>query len=77
MSEWIKWEGGECPVPVDTLVDVELRDGTIVESQLAWGVKDMGATKDEEGDSYAGWAFWKSHNHPGDIIAYRIHKEES
>ena len=24
---WIKWHGGECPVPPDTLVEVKLRNG--------------------------------------------------
>lgn len=27
MSEWIEWKGGECPVPVGTLVDVRFRNG--------------------------------------------------
>jgi hypothetical protein len=27
MSDWIKWDGGECPVPPDTLVDIRIRDG--------------------------------------------------
>ena len=26
-SPWIKWDGGECPVPPDTRVKVQLRDG--------------------------------------------------
>ena len=25
---WIKWDGGECPVPPDTLVEVKFRDGS-------------------------------------------------
>ena len=24
---WIKWNGGECPVPLDTIVEVKFRDG--------------------------------------------------
>ena len=28
MSDWIKWNGGECPVAYDTKVLVRLRDGT-------------------------------------------------
>ena len=24
---WIEWDGGECPVPEDTVVDVRLRNG--------------------------------------------------
>lgn len=26
---WIKWSGGECPVPPDTLVDIKLRSGFV------------------------------------------------
>lgn len=29
MSEWIEWEGGECPVPGDTLVEVRTRTGRV------------------------------------------------
>ena len=28
MSEWIEWNGGECPVAGDTLVEVRFQDGT-------------------------------------------------
>ena len=24
---WVKWDGGECPVPLDTIVEVKFRDG--------------------------------------------------
>lgn len=27
MSDWIKWNDGECPVEEDALVDVEFRNG--------------------------------------------------
>ena len=27
-SPWIKWNGGECPVPSDTIVKVKLRCGS-------------------------------------------------
>ena len=26
---WVKWHGGECPVPPDTLVDIKLRSGFV------------------------------------------------
>ena len=29
----IKWEGGECPVPLDTKVEVTLRGGTVREAR--------------------------------------------
>ena len=32
---WIKWNGGECPVPLDTIVEVKLRCGGLELSGLA------------------------------------------
>ena len=32
---WIKWDGGECPVPPDTVVEVKLRCGIIESETLA------------------------------------------
>lgn len=29
-TPWIKWHGGECPVPFDTLVEVTLRSGFLL-----------------------------------------------
>ena len=29
-NPWIKWHGGECPVPFDTLVEVKLRSGFLM-----------------------------------------------
>lgn len=39
---WVKWEGGECPVPKDTIVQIRMRDGTGarepgVAGELRWG----------------------------------------
>ena len=28
-SPWIKWHGGECPVPPETMVDIKLRSGFV------------------------------------------------
>jgi len=28
MTDWIKWNGGECPVAPETMVEVVYRDGT-------------------------------------------------
>lgn len=38
---WVKWEGGECPVPKDTIVQIRMRDGTSacepgVAGELRW-----------------------------------------
>ena len=32
---WIKWHGGECPVPPDTLVEVKLRSGALAAKRRA------------------------------------------
>ena len=32
----IKWDGGECPVPLDTKVEVTLRNGKVLEPVLAF-----------------------------------------
>ena len=32
---WIDWNGGECPVPPDTIVEVKFRNGDTVEPRLA------------------------------------------
>jgi len=45
MSEWIKWEGGECPVPPNTLVEYRLRCGgssTYYAGSIAWDCWDTG-----------------------------------
>ena len=33
---WIKWHGGTCPVPLDTLVEVKLRSGNVMGPRLAY-----------------------------------------
>ena len=33
---WIKWDGGECPVPDDTRVEVKCRSGKVLEPLLAY-----------------------------------------
>lgn len=63
MSEWIEWNGGECPVIIGTLVDVRHRDGDEYFGEKA-GVEDTHCEvweRGEYGDNFA-----------GDIIAYRI-----
>ena len=32
---WIKWHGGECPVPPDTAVKIKLRNGNVLETGRA------------------------------------------
>ena len=36
---WIKWDGGECPVPPKTLVEVKLRSGTVMGPGRAFGYR--------------------------------------
>ena len=44
---WVKWEGGECPVPKDTIVQIRMRDGTGacepgVAGELRWDHRGWG-----------------------------------
>ena len=59
MSDWIEWNGGECPVDGETMVAVNFRLGTsdtnIKAHSLYWGHGIRG----------------------GDIVTYRIVKEEA
>lgn len=59
------WDGGECPVPTGTLVDVIYRDGRITRNAKALMNMD-GFTRD------AGHSFWQHDSMIGDIIAYRL-----
>jgi hypothetical protein len=56
---WIPWHGGQCPVPGDTLVDYQTRNGTSstrseLPENLRW--------------THSNW------NNPSDITAYRLAK---
>lgn len=56
---WIDWGGGKCPVSMDTLVDVKLRDGTVLSPSCA---------------KFFRWdhnCYW---NVCGDIVAYRVQR---
>ena len=62
---WIEWDGVDCPVGADTLVDYVMReigiDYTKEESHLSW--------------ARASKLRWSHGDGAGDIIFYRIHKE--
>src|SRR5688500_2170321 len=61
MGEWIKWEGGECPVHRNTRIDVRHRRGTEVTGTYPG---DNGAFRWEHyGEEACGG---------GDIVAYRL-----
>ena len=62
---WMKWGGGECPVPDGTLIDVEYRDG---ERQVSLPANKLADGKDRD----ASICFWYNEGEPNDIIAYRI-----
>ena len=65
---WIPWEGGECPVPPETLVDVEFRNGVRRERSSAWVWSSNLGPSDND--------LWKHEGNPDcHIIAYRLHKE--
>ena len=55
-QEWIEWNGGACPVPGDTMVDVELRSGAMSLTTLP----------------AARWNWTHGPMSRSDIIAYRI-----
>lgn len=59
VSDWIKWEGGECPVAEGTLVDAKHRDGEVFYGQSAG--KKFGFVEN-----------WAHIGHHGDIVAYRL-----
>jgi hypothetical protein len=64
-NDWIVWNGGECPVPVGTLVDIQYRDG-----ELHYGMFAYENSSSPERD--AGPAFWRNDGEDNDIIAYRV-----
>ncbi|MGR3783099.1 MAG: hypothetical protein ACU0DT_17775 [Albimonas sp.] len=59
---WIPWEGGKCPVPPETVVDIKCR---------------ADAGPGPTAVSLADHSFWGRGPHPdaSDIIAYRLYKE--
>lgn len=63
---WIKWGGGECPVPVGTLVDVVHRDGDVYLSQPAGVAAEL---------PYGFAEDWDHLGAPGDIVRYRVARE--
>lgn len=63
MSNWTKWNGGECPVEKGVLVDVRYRDGE--------GRFSIPALIDVTGND-ASYAYWNNDNASNDIVAYRL-----
>lgn len=61
MSDWIEWNGGDCPVAADDLLDVCFKDGTMREGVPAKMVL---------------WN-WASTEAGLDITAYRLHAPDA
>jgi hypothetical protein len=61
-NDWIEWTGGECPTPVDTMVDVKFRDGGFQDATEAgyWA------------NAHDCFNMWKQIGSTSDIIAYRM-----
>lgn len=62
---WIKWEGGKCPLPEGTLVDVRYRSG-----EQKFGIPCRVTVPGYEATA----PFWRNDNQRADIIAYRLHR---
>lgn len=62
--DWIEWQGGECPVPFKTTVQVKLRDGAVERPRHAgfWMRTD---------DDRSYWQH-EPNDHNNDIVAYRV-----
>lgn len=67
MNEWIEWEGGACPVPDGTHVDVRFADLREFLDQIACGSKLT-----NKSGSKAWRSYWQRYNIPADIVAYRL-----
>lgn len=69
-SEWIEWNGGECPVALDTIVQVRIRDGGEFRPSIAviWG--------DGKDANLSNWAWTPDEASADDIIAYRIVEQQ-
>lgn len=61
MSDWIEWNGGECPVPLGSVVEVKIRSGDVFERVASCIYWKNFSHPDDSGD---------------DVIAYRIFKED-
>lgn len=59
---WIEWGGGECPVPLENVVDIRTRNGA----------HDEGFTAKFWAAGAFDWWKHESTDHDLDIIAYRV-----
>lgn len=63
-TDWIEWQGGECPVDGRTRVDVRFRDGTLWTNRAAGSL-----ARNDDDENY--W-IWEPTSPEDDIIAYRV-----
>lgn len=66
---WIEWNGGYCPVPDGTRVDVRYRNGEMGFAKTASSGPLPG--------SYADKCFWHNSGCDYDIVAYRIAEKDN
>lgn len=62
MNDWIKWDGGVCPVPKGTDVEVKYRDGKTTACPALIETRGPDATE----------SFWRHDGMTYDIVAYRV-----
>lgn len=65
-GRWIKWAGGQCPVELDVLVDVKLREGTTMSGERAMEFVALDADEQTPQNNN-----WLHDGGPLDIVAYR------
>lgn len=65
-TDWIEWQGGECPVDPDTPVEVRFRDYEIAGDEVSGLDASFWI-----GGSYDWWKH-ESPDRDNDIIAYRV-----
>ena len=69
---WITWAGGACPVPFETLVDVEYRNG-----EDNYGVPALVPMATSGSNQGRNASDWSHSDHPLDIVAYRLVVEDA
>jgi len=69
---WIEWNGGVCPVPEGTRVDVKYRNAGTVFGAAQYGLSALNVY----GNAGASSAFWRHDGVGCDIVAYRLSKNK-
>ncbi len=69
-TDWIEWQGGECPVDPDTRVQIQTADGD--PSWMAPEGHPAGIFCDDSGYLNCDWWLADNTSHAWRIIAYRV-----